>query len=742
MRTFFLALVFVLPIWPRTHADVVKLESPSLMVEVDDTTGRWALLDKRSGTQWPSRGVANPGTATWLEGDFQKTKTLDKTSVRLHWKSGATVVFALTEEGDALELRYEAKEDRPVRVLDDALAITDVEGGYAIVPCREGLLIPTDSGKVFKQVFGTSDYEGCHMNMLGFVKGDSALIVTWDNAYVFPELQSSTPSGEQYRQRLTANFELRRSPSVLRLMPLGKGDFNTVASGYRRYAEKKGLAVTLKEKIRRDPHVELMVGAANAKLWTCLNRRMNEESTKEESVTIQWTFDDAAQIAEHLRKDVGIERCLFIIGGWTEGGYDCRHPDNLPANPECGGNDKLAEAINRVQSLGYVASLHDNYQDMYRDAKSWDPGLIEKRPDGSLVTGGRWLGGRAYMVCAPNQLELAKRPQNLPETQKLFKPWSYFIDTTYAVGPRECFDPKHPIDRNDDIAWKIRLSDYAREVFGIFGSECGREWALPHSDFFEGLVGVSGRYYHNLKPQDLGATVIPFFEMVYHDCQICYGKYGYRADQAAEYVAHHILCARPLHYHSFPNHLYWKSVSSRDPEEESSTSQTPDRSCYVRSDGGWAQGMHPLDVFLKNTQEVLGPLNRETAYAVLTKLELPTKDNSVRRATYGSGPDATKVIVNFGTTEAKVTSTLGGEVVLPPWGFVVEGPRFAAFYASRWNEQEYGQGALFTLHAKTDENLNEAHRIRVFHAFGPANIRWKGILYTVDREQIIQPRGA
>ena len=170
-----------------------------------------------------------------------------------------------------------------------------------------------------------------------------------------------------------------------------------------------------------------------------------------------------------------------------------------------------------------------------------------------------------------------------------FKPWSYFIDTTYAVPPRECFDPNHPIGRNDDIAWKIRLSDYARNLFGIFGSECGREWALPHSDFFEGLVGVSGRYYHQLKPEEMDAGVIPFFEMVYHDCQICYGKYGYRAEEAAEYVAHHVLCARPLHYHSFPDHLYWQTESRRSRE-------TGPLAAYTRSDNGWADGLHPLDV--------------------------------------------------------------------------------------------------------------------------------------------------
>jgi len=738
MRRLVLLGSFVVLTCATCRAGIVRLESAVLSVQVDDATGRWSLLDKRSGTNWPSRGTASAGRAEWLGGGFVRAESLGKDSVRLCQDNGAAVVFAIVEQGNALEIRYESKADGAVRVLDDALSITDVEGGYVIVPCREGLLIPAGSGKTFKQVFGTSDYEGCHLNMLGLVKGGSALLVTWDDAYVFPEIQSSLHKDESYRQKLVAAFELRRSAKSVRLMPLGKGDWNTVADGYRRYAEKHGLAVTLRDKIRRDGHVELMIGAANAKLWTCLARRMNEDSTKEESVAVRWTFDEAAKVAEHLRKDLQIERCLFILGGWTEGGYDCRHPDNLPANPECGGNDALADAIKRIQALDYVACLHDNFQDMYRDAKSWDPAFIEKNPDGSLIKGGRWLGGRAYMVCAPKQLELAKRPQNLPETHRLFLPWSYFIDTTYAVGPRECYDPNHPIGRNDDIAWKIRLSDYARDMFGIFGSECGREWALPHSDFFEGLVGVSGRYYHNLKPQELGATVIPFFEMVYHDCQVCYGKYGYSARDAAEYVAHHVLCARPLHYHSFPDHLYWQSPSGQG--EKKADNQASENACYTRSDNGWAEGMHPVDVFLKNTQEVLGPLNAATAHSRLTWLEFLAGDGTVRQATYGSGDDATRVVVNFSQKEAQVKSKLGGEVVLPAWGFVVESPRFLAFYALRWAGQEYDKGALFTVRTLDGTNLEKSQRIRIFHAFGPSTIRWRDTDYQVRREAIKTPQ--
>lgn len=328
-----------------------------------------------------------------------------------------------------------------------------------------------------------------------------------------------------------------------------------------------------------------------------------------------------------------------------------------------------------------------------------------------------------------NQLKMAMRPQNLPAIHQLFHPWSYFIDTTYAVGPRECADPHHPLDRNEDIAWKIRLSDAARQQFGLFGSECGREWALPHSDFFEGLVGVSGKYFHNLDPASLGATVIPFWEMVYHDCQICYGKYGYAADQAAEYVAHHILCARPLHYHSVPDHLYWKNSASQAPPSK--------ESLWIQADQGWAAGHHPLDIFLKNTHEVLGPLHAATAHQRLTRLQFLTDDRSIRQATYGVGPSATRVWVNLGEHPASVTTRFGGEVWLPVFGFVVEGPSLVAFLAQSWNGKEYDEPTLFAIQPRDDHPLEEACQVRIYHGRSTPDIRWKQREISVKREEIV-----
>ncbi len=134
-------------------------------------------------------------------------------------------------------------------------------------------------------------------------------MVTWDDAYVVARSARASCGGPE---AAAADHRVARAS---RLGPVGPSD----AAGQGRLEHvwppatggsprQKGLAVTLREKIERNPHAEQTGrGAANVKLWTCLARRMNEESTKEESVKVHWTFDEAAPIAEHLQKDLGIE---------------------------------------------------------------------------------------------------------------------------------------------------------------------------------------------------------------------------------------------------------------------------------------------------------------------------------------------------------------------------------------------------------------------------------------------------
>ena len=747
-----LACILVFLAGLNCHAGIIKLESNSLLAEIDKTSGQWSLLDKSSGVRWPSEGTASIGEMPQMKDGFVKSEELDQKSVSLTTSTGVTVIFELAEDGQAVDICYKNVGDGNIRVLGDFLKIKDDKNGFVIVPCREGLLIPVDIEKPFKKMFGSSDYSGSHMNMFGFLKEGSGLIVTWDDMYVFPEVQRNILPGAN---ELITTFELRRSARSLRITPTGKGNWNKIASEYRKISEKKGYVVTLKEKIKRRPELEKLIGATNLKLWHLYIQRMNKDSTEMKYRKVRWTFDEAAQIAEHMRNDLDIDRCLFVIGGWTNGGYDNGHPDILPANEPCGGNKGLIDALDRIEKLGYISCLHDNYQDMYRNAKSYDPKYTAKRKDGSLMRGGYWFGGVPDIVCSAVQLELAQRKQNLPDVQKLFSPQCYFVDTVFAAGPKECYDPKHSIDRNKDLVYKKKLCDYARETFGLFGSECGREWGIPHSDVFEGITSVFGNSFHSLKPEEIGAIVIPFWEMVYHDCMICYGKYSCNPKIADKSVAQHALYARPFFHHfneTYPDHLYWKEECGQSSDEDAAADAVkaawgeqkqepwcfdPEVSVFSRGDNGWAEGLDPLDAFMKNTHEILGPLNRITAHERLKHLYL-SEDRTIQTAYYGHGPNTTTITVNFGAEDAEVEMDGGQYVVLPQWGFVIENIKFIAFYAKHFNGIDYETGALFTVKPHDGKNLLEAKKIRIFHGFGKETINFIDAQYKVRKEKIIE----
>jgi len=728
----------------------VRLETARIAFEISPDTGQYNITDKTGKVVWSSNPeVARFGEVTLLAGGKRETFPLGRCAV-VRKGSSLQVAFhprpqqqlaelrigvRVLADGKTLEFGYSADPALVVEqlnLLDSALSVASEDLGYITVPVREGLIIPADSGVAFTHEFDTYNYEGCHMEMFGVVKGGAAALVTWKDPYTKLVVRSKVPDqmASPVKQRLLPSLILRQSARSCRVSFLGKGGYMEMAKAYRDVAKERGWAVTWREKLKGHPERAKLFGAVNFKLWSTLSRQMNEESTKEESVRVHWTFDEAAQVAEHLKRDLKLDNVFFLMGGWIRRGYDNQHPDILPAAPECGGNEALADCVRRVRRLGYLVGLHDNYQDIYRDSPSWNEEFILKARDGSLVKGGHWAGGRAYLTCSRKALELAQRPQNLPAVRSLSKADAYFIDTTYAAGLTECFDPKHPLTRADDIHWKQALSDYAREVFPIFGSECGREWAIPHSDFFEGFTGVSGGYYHDAGLlKKLGATPVPLFEGVYRDCIAMYGKYGYDPAKAAEYVLHHLSIGRTLNYHSIPSHLYWKEPSPK--------TNTDGPSEFLRADNGWAEGMHPLDRFIKNTYEILSPLNELTSQTLLMEHEFLTPDRHARRSRFGSGADAVEVVVNASSEPLKRRSQLGGELTLPPYGFLVESRTFIAFLSLSWAGRDFESPSLFTLRSFDAKPIARSHRVRVFHGFGDPHILAGGTEHVVAREAVI-----
>lgn len=852
-----------------------ELQNSRVAVRVAEETGACEIVDKAAGVTWRTEAAAF-GEVTLIQNGKAERVALTRPVIRpgqdaLHLEFAPVegqrirVEIRLVAGAPAVEFSYSADAAiESIRMLD-RLFVTGAERGFAVVPAREGLLIPADSGLNFTHTFDTYAYEGCHMQMLGLGHAGAAAMLTWSDPYVAAELRSAVTNLATARQVLSTSLVLRKSARSFRLHLLGRGDYNTIGQAYRSVARERGLLVPWEQKIKENPSRARYLGASNYKLWSVLDRRMNEESSKEESVRVNWTFNEAAQVAEHLKRDLKLDKVLFMMGGWIRRGYDNQHPDILPTAPECGGDTAFRDACERIRKLGYILSLHDNYQDIYRDSPSWNERWIQKTANGGLTKGGHWAGGVAYITCSKMALELAQRPQNLPAVKALSGADSYFIDTTYATGLQECFDPAHPLTRADDLRWKQAISDYARGVFGSFGSECGREWAIPHADFFEGLTGVSGTYYHNKDlVAKLGATVIPLFEMVYRDTIALYGKYGYDPAQAAEYVLHHIAIGRPLHYHNIPNHLYWKApdraaealkirpsifkfeqtaprqfaltyrwimetkldsdawrvfvhftdasgsikfqndhsatigealgqhldgphtikvpagldgpfevriglfdpktgqrarLVGRDNGERSYLvgrikvagdkvtlepgsapveNSAGDPGLYVRGDGGWTEGLHSYDRFVKNTHEILSPFHELTAQMTVTSHQFLDASRRVQRTVFGEGAGRIEAVVNGSREDYLLTLPMGGDVLLPPNGFAIESARFVAFCALRWNGQLYPGGALFTLRSLDEKPMGESRKIRVFHGFGDPRIKLGARVERVEKERVVE----
>ncbi|RME96169.1 MAG: hypothetical protein D6766_01385 [Verrucomicrobia bacterium] len=862
------------------------LETPHLAWRLDPATGRYMVEDRLGGVRWRSDPwAAEFGRAVLRVDGRRREVALAACRVETSGENGARLVFQPLadrrevrlavqlkprDRGRSVELGWAlegAAEVEEIRLLDRAFWGTADEQARLAAPVREGMLIPAQPGREFRHTFDTYAYEGCHMAMLGMLRAGAALLLSWDDPYVAAEVINRPGPGGQ--TVLAPSLVLRKSARRVRVTLVGRGDHVALAKAYRQVARERGWFVPWSEKLKENPGRSRLFGAINFKLWSLLDRRMSEDSRTELSVRVNWTFDEAARVAEHLRRDLGLEKVLFLMGGWIRRGYDNQHPDILPAAPECGGNEGLADCARRVRRLGFLLGLHDNYQDMYRDAPSWDPRYLMKRPDGSLAKGGHWAGGRAYLTCSRMAVELARRPQNLPAVFELTHADAYFIDTTYAAGLQECFDPEHPLTRADDMHWKQVLSDYARGLFGIFGSECGREWAIPHSDFFEGLAGVRGDFYHNRNLlAEVGGIPVPLFELVYHECIAIYGKYGYDPFEAAPYLLQHALYGRTLHHHNVPPHLYWQTSAPEDrlavrplppearplgpdhfrfawrwrvdrppagdwrvfvhftdaagtirfqndhepatptsrwqpgvvasgtfevrvppgttgpvevrvglyqpasgtrarlaapddgerrvrlgrliregarwrfePAPEPAATEPADRGCFVRGDGGWTEGLHPYDRFVKNAYEVLSPLNELTSLLPLTSHRFVTDDRTVQESVFGEGTAAVRVTVNFGPAPWTVKSARGGRVVLPAMGLLIEAPTFAAFHATEWNGRRYEAPVLFTIRSRDGRPLDAAERVRVYHGFGDPRLRLPGGREVeVAREAVVRVR--
>lgn len=749
------------------------LENRGLRLVLDAEEGTMQLVDKSTGVEWslglpqaemdgqrilqvrPVRGVAQEGSI--LRFAAEDTVYWDRRDEpRFHFQ------LQLRDDPPAILYSFTAAPQiREVRLVHNALLVGTGPANYYVVPHRMGVLVPAEGDIPFSRRLipytiysGWPGHEGpgYSMAMFGAVKNGSALLATWEDLYTDILYDYTTEPMRQLSASLTfyqSSLMLRMPPlghdryaewsRVLRLQPLGRGGYVEIGKAYRSIARARGFLETLTEKMRKRPAVEQMIGAPDIKPFVFSTRMPHTHwnPTDKPVVSVRYQFSDCAAIAEHLKNVLGIDRAMFVLAGWQRCGYDCELPDLLPAAPKCGGNEGLSDCSRRVKALGWRFGLHDNYRDTYKNAPSWSADWIAKKPDGSLQEGYVWADGQSYMACSHQALEIAARPQNLPGIKRLFAPNIYFIDTTFASPQSRCFDPRHPVSETEDVQNKIRLSNYARGMFGLFGSEEGKEWAVPHADYFEGLLShkaqgrtssasggraTANQFFGGIKNGAAGSlTVIPLFELVYGDCISIYCHDPVRPDNPAQILDHILYAEMPFYYVGGPG--YWTDPS-KDFRPQRPAPGWQARLVFAR--GG---RFDLIDQFIKNTYEVLSPLNHETALMPMTDHRFVTTDRQVESTRFG---DTTTITVNYGTG-----NFTAGDTALPQFGFIIEGPTLVAFYARSYRGMRYAEPPLFVLHSLDGEPLTSSRRVRIYHGFGDRRLEWKGKVLEVETEAIV-----
>jgi hypothetical protein len=562
-------------IWNRRISAPVTVKSQHVELQVCRRSGSWRVVDLDTGETWD--GGLLQGGAGWA--DFQADNrrkrawltTANSAEVshnaitvtyKPHQLPQVRCTFRLCEDGRSVEFSLAADKSEEWRLVaasmvDNCLPVTDVDEGHVFAPIYNGWDYHAKSAMMFSHG-GRSFTPEATFQMLGLKRNDSAAMLTWNDCYGHYRVCSivGPTSPIPAAQAILTSLWTQRPPQSWRLSVLGRGSYSEICQAYRQVARERGFLKTWQEKWADRPGARLLAGAADMKPFV-LSRsvpgtRYNPDT--KERVHVGYTFDQAADMAEHWKKDLGLDRILFVLAGWIHRGYDNQHPDILPAAPECGGNDGLAECSRRVKALGYLFGLHDNYQDLYPDAPSFDLRYTIKSPDGKPRWGGEWAGGRCYLICSKAGLELARR--NLPEVKRLFEPTIYFTDTTFAAPLYECADPNHPADLCDDMHYKSALAQYCQEVFGGHGSEHGWEWAVPVTDYFEGNSYAS--HHSGIGAKD--GHAIPMLELIYHDCVAVYAHQGWRTGPTDDTAILRYLVVARMPLYSFGGPRYWETA--------------------------------------------------------------------------------------------------------------------------------------------------------------------------------------
>ena len=522
MKCLFITLSLMVALVLTGNSKVWTISDSKLQVHFDDQTALLSVTDKRCNKVWEQLPLKEQFIVERIN---QKGNAL---KVRLSGKYNLDLTLILTANS-ALEVILNADEKISIKnfAFPSAFKAPD-KNHYVLQTDSEGLLLSVDDTEYpvgeSQPYFCGGGLAMAWMSMVDnqFNAGYMAILNTPYDATLRTKREHGLvafeplwmPSMEKfgYERKVTYHF-------------FDTGGYVVQAKTYRDYIWKKNQVITLKEKQKRFPAIDKMMGTVHIYVW------------------------DKARDVEFAQelKSSGVDKALIL--------WDANHTPY----PEIGYDDRLRE-------LGYATGGYE----LFTDLKTRDTAAYEVDTKGPMRFAHTVYPGKFNQLAARksdgetyfNQFGHTTCPEAIrPEIYrkvdaklKEFPHETYFLDVYQANGIFECYAPEHQSTREQFAKAVLKNHQIMEDKYNQYiGGEWGAEYVNAHVAYVHGMMTLhrtwwgtgidkkgtiyyTGDWRSNPRPtQMVGTRVandiylkysineytrIPLYELVYHDAVV------------------------------------------------------------------------------------------------------------------------------------------------------------------------------------------------------------------------------
>lgn len=392
--------------------------------------------------------------------------------------------------------------------------------GFTALPISQGMLVPDACKDDFETFTGGQLFSREAVQpWWGSYRKSGCLSIVQTPFDAAVQYRHKPGSATQVHVRWWPSLGLLSYNRVLRIKLLENCDYVVLAKTYRAWLLATQGLCTLKEKCLKTPQLKKMIGTPVVLTPFALHHCVPESPVydpahPEENYKV-CTFEEMGDALEALQRR-GLGRYYCHIDGWGRQGYDNEHPDILPPCEPAGGTKGLLRLLQRIQAMGGLSALHDQYRDYYTRAETYDEDNAVRLPDGTLPHWSAWLGGEQKVLCAQLAPDYVRRNYAWLNREGIC-PDGVYLDVFSVVEPDECSNPRHRMTRKECVDKRIECFEFMRSDGKIVSSEEGISVFADHID----LVHHAPYIYEVFTICGLekpGLIPVPLLELVYHDC--------------------------------------------------------------------------------------------------------------------------------------------------------------------------------------------------------------------------------